>query len=79
MTVVTIGHSSSPAPAPAFALERIAAQIGVPYDNRFSACRALVALIEAAAQDLSETDRTQLARLMSATAHAILCSTSKRV
>ena len=54
MTVMTINHAS----APALALERIAMQIGMPSDNRFTVARQLVALIEAGAQDLSETDRT---------------------
>jgi hypothetical protein len=60
------------------AFERFQQELGL-FGDDFTTARQLVALLEATAPALSEVDRTQLARLMSSTAHAILCTTDKRV
>ncbi len=58
--------------------ERFQQDLGLPYGADFDACRRLVALIEAAAGLLDEIDRTQLARIMSSTAHSILLTCSNK-
>jgi hypothetical protein len=47
--------------------------------NEFTAARQLVALIEEVAPTMSETDRLHLARIMSASAHALTLSCQKRI
>ena len=64
--------------AQSLAFERLMQDMGVSYGDEFTACRRLVALIEAVAPRLNEVDRTQVARLMSSTAHAISLTCDKR-
>jgi hypothetical protein len=69
MQPVRILNNRSARP-PAF--EQFQRELGLPYGDDFSACRKLIALVEAAAPLLNELDRVQVSRLMSSTAHAIL-------
>ena len=59
-----------PVRPPAF--ERLQRELQLPFGDDFTAARQLVAMIEAIAPSMSELDRRQLARIMSATAHSIL-------
>ena len=59
-------------------LEVVQRDLGLPFGDDFSACRKLIALIEATAPCLNELDRVQVSRLMSSTAHAIMLTCEKR-
>jgi hypothetical protein len=66
-------------PARPLAFDRLALQLGLPCSDDFTIARQLLALLEAAAPSMSATDRLQLSRIMSATAHAITLSCDKRI
>jgi hypothetical protein len=53
------------------ALEQLQMQLGLSYGDDFTACRKLIALIEAAAPCLNELDRQQISRLLYAAGHAV--------
>jgi hypothetical protein len=58
--------------------ERLTMDMGLSHGDQFTACRRLLALIETVAPHLPEADRTQLARLVSSTGHAILLTCSDK-
>jgi hypothetical protein len=60
---------SRPARPPA--LEQLQMQLGLSYGDDFTACRKLIALVEAATPLLSERDRVDISRLLYAAAHAV--------
>jgi len=68
--------SLRPVRPPAF--ERLQQELQLPYGDDFTAARQLLAMIEGVAPIMSEIDRLQLARIMSATAHAITLSCDRR-
>ena len=74
MTVLTV-RQSGPA---RLAFERLQQQMGLMCGDDFTACRQLIALVEAVAPSMSELDRRQLSRIMSSTGHSILLSCDKR-
>ena len=73
MTVPTL----RPVRPPAF--ERLQQDLRLPFGDDFTACRQLVAMIEAIAPLMSELDRQQLGRLMTAAGHQIGLSCGGRI